>query len=126
MLEKKVYSLKHMKKGQLLIKNTTQNLFITILNSKNQVKRTISLGYLGFSEYDLYSNIALRRLAQLIIKQLKIYNYTQVSLLLYGWTKPIKKFLRVFKKEKSIFWTSIFCKLIIPHNGCKLKKLKRR
>lgn len=84
MSKKKNYSPLATKKGQLLIKNTTQNLFITILNPQNKIQRTLSLGYLGFSSYDLYSNIALKKLAQLIIKQLTISKYTNIALILFG------------------------------------------
>lgn len=126
MSKKNFYSPLATKNGQLLIKNTTQNLFITILNPQNKIQRTLSLGYLGFSSYDLYSNIALKKLAQLLIKQLIVSKYTSIALILYGWTRPIKKFLRIFKKERTISWKSVSCKLLIPHNGCKLKKLKRR
>ncbi len=126
MPKKKLYRLKSIKKGKLLIKNTSRNLFITITTGNNKVNKVFTLGNLNFPYENLYSSVAVYKLGQFLNLEIQRLKYTQMALIFYGWTKPIKKLLRALKKNKNFLWTSCYCKFLIPHNGCKKKKLKRR
>lgn len=126
MLKKKLYQTKAPKKGKLLIKNTARNLFITLTNAENKVQKSFSLGNLQFPAEDLYSHVALYKLGQFLKSEIHRLNYTKMTLIFYGWTKPIKKLLRALRKNKKFTWINCYCKFLIPHNGCKKKKLKRR
>jgi hypothetical protein len=84
MLKKKLYQLKASKKGKLLIKNTSRNLFITLTDNENKVNKTFSLGNLKFPIEDLYSHVALYKLGQFLKLEIHRLKYTQMTLIFYG------------------------------------------
>jgi hypothetical protein len=84
MPKKKLYRLKSIKKGKLLIKNTSRNLFITITTGNNKVNKVFTLGNLNFPYENLYSSVAVYKLGQFLNLEIQRLKYTQMALIFYG------------------------------------------
>ena len=106
------------------IKFLSNNIFFSILNSKNQIKKIYTLGSVGFSNrnkkiFEVFNILLTNSINYILSKKLKIYklrieNISQIKF------KALKQILNPFYIK--------YCKIIekTNYNGCRLKKKNRK
>jgi len=106
------------------IKFVSNNIFFTILNDHNKIKKVYSLGSIGFSNrnkkiFEVFNILLTNCIKYLVIKKLKVYKLKleNISKIKFKTLKQALKFLPIK-----------YCKIITKenYNGCRLKKKNRK
>lgn len=111
--------------GAIFLKASQNNTIITLTNIKGRVKFVRSCGYLGFQGKKKRSTkFAIESTLFSIVQKVKELRWTKLALYLSGFAKGRFFVLNTLKKNnlKISFVKDI---TPIPHNGCRLKKLRR-
>lgn len=120
--------------GILYIKRGKRNIFLTLCDSKNRIRASLSAGYLKFKGVKLKSKARkamynIKKLAHMLVGLILKAKFKRLYLKFKtSFPKRVKKtFLRILEYKRKKFK---ICKLsryrCKPHNGCRPRKIRRK
>jgi small subunit ribosomal protein S11 len=122
---KTLFFQKPIKKGILCIRFSSRNTFFTLYDAFNSTKYSLSNGQSGFKGCTRGTLYASEVSAQILKEKLNQLEFTHLYFNLQGFSRARRKILRLLNRIKiqklGILDTSQY-----PHNGCRLKKQRRR
>ena len=108
----------------LVLRTSESNSHMSLTDSKGNTKFVCSCGQLGFRGAKRSSKYAIEKLALHVVNKLRKYRLLNILLKIKGYSTQhrivFKVFIKVKKRFKGITGISV------AHNGCRLKKIRRK
>lgn len=112
------------KYGIIRIKCCTNNTIVTITKRNGKAQKTFSCGSIGFKKAQKTKAPAMMKLIKYTVGYAKYFKLKRVICVITNRHNGLRKLLKGIKKQVKII--RIIFNLNIPHNGCRIKKKRRK
>ena len=123
-IKKNIKRQNRIKPHFLVLRTSEANCHMNLTDSKGNTKFVLSCGHLGFKGSKRSSKYAIEKLTDRVIKKLKKYRLLNLVAKLKGYSKKHKTIFKLFIKNKIRF--KGITEISVAHNGCRLKKVRRK